>query len=68
MQKLCPFGKQVKHRLIDLEKPDNWLINEVKKDTNLYFDTSYYAKILSGVRRPSKIMDSMCKILNIKND
>jgi transcriptional regulator with XRE-family HTH domain len=42
------YGKQIKKRLIDLDKKQVWLIEEVQKKTGLYFDDSYLSKILNG--------------------
>lgn len=45
---LTPFGKEVKHRLIDLNKTNGWLVEEVKKKCQTKFDSSFMAKILNG--------------------
>jgi hypothetical protein len=45
---LSDFGKSVKIRLIELEKDQTWLIEQVKERTGDYFDGSYLHKILSG--------------------
>ena len=39
MSKLCNFGKEIKKRLVDIDKNQEWLITEVRADTGLYFDT-----------------------------
>jgi hypothetical protein len=64
--KVCDFGKMVKKRLVDIDQTQKWLIDEVSKDTGLYFDDSYLRKILVGVCAPEKIIASICKILQIK--
>lgn len=46
--KTTEFGKAVKKRLIDMDKRQTWLIEEVRAKTGLYFDDSYLAKILTG--------------------
>ena len=56
MSKLCNFGKEIKKRLVDIDKNQEWLITEVRADTGLYFDTGYLHKILVG---------SISKILEI---
>lgn len=48
MAKTCDFGKAVKKQLIELEKDQNWLIEQVKERTGDYFDSSYLYRILSG--------------------
>lgn len=65
MQKLCGFGKEVKKKLVDIDRTQAWLIGEVEKDTALYFDESYLHKILTGKLETPKIVQSICKILNI---
>lgn len=42
------FGKAVKIRLIELEKDQNWLIEQVKERTGDYFDSSYLHRLLVG--------------------
>lgn len=66
MKKLSDFGIEVKIRLLNLNKTQNWLIEEVKKDTGLYFDDSYLHKILIGVKSSEKIVNSIKKILELE--
>lgn len=40
MAQLTAFGKDVKKKLVDIDKPQVWLIEQVKKSTGLYFDDS----------------------------
>lgn len=35
MSKLCNFGKEIKKRLVDIDKNQEWLITEVRADTCL---------------------------------
>ncbi len=42
------FGKAVKIRLIELEKTQNWLIEQVEEKTGDFFDSSYLHRILTG--------------------
>lgn len=48
MAKVKDFGKQVKIRLIELDKTQEWLIEQVKEKTGDFFDSSYLHRILSG--------------------
>lgn len=48
MAKLNEFGIKVKHRLIDLEEPQTWLIEEVRKRTGKYMDSGYLSKLMTG--------------------
>ena len=65
---LSPFGKEIKKRLIDLEKPQAWLIDRVKEATGLYFDGSYMYKIQTGQLTTPKIVQAICDILDINFD
>lgn len=42
------FGKQVRIRLIEMDKTQEWLIEQVKARTGDFFDSSYLHRILSG--------------------
>ena len=69
------FGKAVKIRLIELDKDQNWLIEQVKERTGDYFDSSYLFRLLSG-RTPGETgrngkpgkADVIREILGIKED
>lgn len=65
MSKLCNFGKEIKKRLVDIDKNQEWLITEVRADTGLYFDTGYLHKILVGRIATPHIVASISKILEI---
>ena len=62
------FKKIVKKRLIDLEKSQMWLIEQVKEKTGLFFDSGYLAKILNGDRTAPKIRAAICEILSIQGE
>ena len=59
------FGKAVKVRLIEMNKTQEWLIEGVSNRTGLYFDSSYLWKVLNGVLKPTKIIETICDILEI---
>ena len=42
------FGKAVRIRLVELNRDQNWLIEQVKDRTGDYFDSSYLHRLLSG--------------------
>ena len=67
MAPVTPFGREIKHRLIDLNKRSAWLIEEVKEKTGLYFDSSYLYKIMIGVHKTPKVVDAICEILGIEH-
>lgn len=67
MEKLSEFGKDISKRLIDLSKPQTWLIEEVRNKTGLYFDDSYMYKIKTGQLSTPKIVQAICEILDIQD-
>lgn len=48
MSNKIDFGKQVRIRLIEMGKTQEWLIDQVKERTGDFFDSSYLHRILSG--------------------
>ena len=65
---MSEFGKKVKKALIDKDKNQSWLIEQVKAKTGLYFDSSYMHKILSGKYENPTIVDTICSILDIQKE
>lgn len=62
---LTPFGREIKKRLIDLDKPQYWLIEKVAERTGLYFDRSYMYKIQTGQLSTPKVVQAICEILDL---
>lgn len=48
MAKTTDFGKAVKIRLIELDKNQEWLIEQVKERTGDFFDSSYLHRLMTG--------------------
>lgn len=65
MAQLTRFGKDIGKRLIDLERPQVWLIDQVKQHTGLYFDDSYLYKIKTGQLATPKIVQAIREILDL---
>ena len=61
------FGKEIKKKLIDIDKTQAWLIGQVKERTGLYVDSSYMCKILAGKATPDKITTAIRDILDISD-
>lgn len=59
------FGKAIKKRLIDLDRPQKWLIEQVRDKTGLYFDDSYLHKIVTGKLTTPRIVAAITEILGI---
>lgn len=62
---MTEYGKTVKKRLIELDKSQKWLVEEVSKETGRYFDSPYLAKICNGSKLSPKITEAISKILQI---
>ena len=59
------FGKQIKIRLVELEKNQAWLIEQIKERTGLYCDSSYVHKIMTGKIATPSIVGAIKAILDI---
>lgn len=63
---LTPYGKKVKIRLIELDKPQTWLIEQVKERTGLYCDSSLLYKLSTGQLNVPKIRAAVDEILGLE--
>ena len=59
------FMKEVKKRLIDLDKSQKWLVEQVTEKTGLFVDSSYLGKIYKGERNAPKVVQAIREILGI---
>lgn len=64
---LNDFGFMVRMQLLKKGKSQKWLIEEVRKSTGLYLDSSYLMRILTGQRKPPKVLKAICEILEVEN-
>jgi len=62
------WGKAVKKRLIDLDKNNKWLVDEVKTRTGLYFDDAYLSRVLNGVNNSAKIIGAIEEALEMRKN
>lgn len=62
------YGKKIRYRLLDLDENQNWLIEQVKNRTGLYFDSSYLHKIMSGSLSTPSIVGAINEILEIRSE
>ena len=67
LTKFSDFGLCIKTKLLQTNKTQKWLAEEVTNKTGLYVDGGYMYKILTGQRNAPKIVDAVCEILNIEN-
>jgi hypothetical protein len=65
MEKNSEFGKEIRKKLVDIGENQNWLIEQVRKKTGLYFDSSYMHKILTGKLDTPKITQAIREILDL---
>ena len=65
---LCDFGKKIEIRLVEINRTNAWLIDQVANDTHRYFDRSYLHKVKTGELSTPKIVKSISKILNIPTE
>lgn len=67
MAEYTPFGLEVKTKLLGPPvRTQEWLREEISRETGLKVDSAYLSKILTGKRSPKKIIASICKILDIE--
>ena len=62
---LTPLGKEIKKRLVDLNRNQVWLIEQVHTQTGLYFDRSYLHKVMCGKLDTPKVVQAIREILDI---
>ena len=61
------FGKEIKKRLVDIDKTQDWLIDQVANKTGLYFDGSYLHKVMTGKLNTPRIVQAIKEILDISD-
>lgn len=67
LSKISDFGLCVKTKLLKINRNQKWLAEEITKQTGLYVDSGYMYKILTSQRNAPRVVDAICKILDIKN-
>lgn len=60
------FSKQVKIRLIEIDKNQKWLMERVAEETGLFCDGGYLWKVLNGERNAPKIVAAIRKVLELQ--
>ena len=68
VKNISEYGKAVKIRLTELGKTQNWLIEEVKAKTGLFFDSSYLHKILCGKEKSENILSAINQVLGFEEE
>lgn len=62
--KFTPFGLCVKTELLKRGKNQKWLEEKIIS-RNMYMDSGYMYKILTGQRKAPKIVSAICEILDL---
>lgn len=62
------FKKTVLKRLIDMDKNQKWLLEQIHEKTGLFCDTGYLSKIYNGHRAAPKIVSAIKEILDLKEE
>ena len=63
---LTPYGKEVKKRLIDLNRTQAWLIEQGKESTGQYCDSSLIYKLSTGQLNVPKIREAINRALGME--
>jgi hypothetical protein len=66
MTQFTVFGKNIKKSLVDIGQTQNWLIDKVRDETGLYFDSSYLYKVMTGRVSTPSVVNAICKTLSIE--
>lgn len=64
---LTEYGKSVKKRLIEMDKSQAWLIEQLKRKTGKFVDSSLLNKILTGKSNSSTIISAINELISEKN-
>ena len=62
---MTEFHKEVKKRLIDMEKSQRWLTDEVNHRLGISTDHSYVNRVIRDISKSDRIRKTICEILNI---
>lgn len=63
------FGKKVLKRLVDLEKSQEWLIQQVRERSGgKCFDSRYLSRILRGQSKAETMRKTICEVLGIEQE
>lgn len=60
------YGKEVKKKLIELDKSQTWLIEKIKEKTGMFVDSSVLNKVLTDRLNSKPIITAINEILGIE--
>ena len=61
------FRKEVKKKLIDEDKTQRWLTEEVNKKLGNKSDYAYINRVINGIQRSKPVMNAISEILGISS-
>lgn len=56
----------MKKRLIDIDRTQDWLVEQVKEKTGMFMDDGYLSKVFTGKRQAPKIVQAINEILGLE--
>lgn len=62
------FRQAVKVKLVEIDKTQTWLSEELKKRYGIYMDRFYLSRILAGQVNSVNTIDKICEILSIDKE
>lgn len=62
---LTDYGKEIKIKLLEIGKTQNWLIDELKIKTGMFVDCSVLNKVMTGRVQSKKLTKAINEILDI---
>lgn len=65
---MTDYGRAVKHKLVDIDKTQTWLIREISSKTGLYVDSAYLSSIFSGRRNAPRVKDAIYDIIGVDSN
>lgn len=64
---LTDFGMSVKMRLLEKNKTQKWLIEEVKSKTGKFFDSGYLQRLMTGKASSASMTVAIKEILGLED-
>lgn len=62
------FRQAVKVKLVEIDKTQTWLSEELKNRYGIYMDRFYLSRILAGQVNSVSTIDKICEILSIDKE
>lgn len=59
------FGILVKTKLLEMGRPQKWLIRQCREKTGMYIDSGYMNRLLTGQRNSPRLEAAIKEVLKI---